>query len=173
MAKDSAISMPVIRRLPRYYRFLYDLKENGITRISSRELSHRMGLTASQSMFLHALWYRQHKMEQPTYAKDLEAFFDIKHSTVSGILQRMETAGFLTLEASETDRRCKTIHLTAQAEAAHAQTEQHIQQTEALLTQGMTEAEAAEFRRLLQVAANNLRVCTQTHNPPVKEDFQP
>ena len=40
--------MPVIRRLPRYYRFLYDLKENGVTRISSRELSQRMGLTASQ-----------------------------------------------------------------------------------------------------------------------------
>ncbi len=48
MAKVTNISMPVIRRLPRYYRFLYDLKENGITRISSRELSHRMGLTASQ-----------------------------------------------------------------------------------------------------------------------------
>jgi redox-sensing transcriptional repressor len=40
--------MPVIRRLPRYYRFLYDLKENGVARISSRELSQRMGLTASQ-----------------------------------------------------------------------------------------------------------------------------
>ena len=37
MAKDSAISLRVIQRLPRYYRFLYDLKENGITRISSRE----------------------------------------------------------------------------------------------------------------------------------------
>ena len=48
MAKDANISMPVIRRLPRYYRFLYDLKENGVTRISSRELSQRMGLTASQ-----------------------------------------------------------------------------------------------------------------------------
>lgn len=48
MAKNANISMPVIRRLPRYYRFLYDLKENGITRISSRELSQRMGLTASQ-----------------------------------------------------------------------------------------------------------------------------
>ncbi len=48
MPKDTTISMPVIRRLPRYYRFLYDLKENGITRISSRELSQRMGLTASQ-----------------------------------------------------------------------------------------------------------------------------
>ena len=48
MAKDSTISLQVIRRLPRYYRFLYDLKENGITRISSRELAQRMRLTASQ-----------------------------------------------------------------------------------------------------------------------------
>lgn len=48
MAKDTYISMPVIRRLPRYYRFLYDLRENGVTRISSRELSRLMGLTASQ-----------------------------------------------------------------------------------------------------------------------------
>ena len=48
MAKETNISLPVIRRLPRYYRFLYDLKENGVTRISSRELSQRMRLTASQ-----------------------------------------------------------------------------------------------------------------------------
>ena len=48
MAKTSAISLRVIQRLPRYYRFLFDLKENGITRISSRELAQRMRLTASQ-----------------------------------------------------------------------------------------------------------------------------
>lgn len=48
IVKDDAISMSVIRRLPRYYRFLYDLKQNGITRTSSRELAERMGLTASQ-----------------------------------------------------------------------------------------------------------------------------
>lgn len=44
----SNISTPVIRRLPRYYRFLGELKAQGITRISSGELSRRMGLTASQ-----------------------------------------------------------------------------------------------------------------------------
>ena len=33
MAKSEYISMSVVRRLPRYYRFLYDLKENGVTRI--------------------------------------------------------------------------------------------------------------------------------------------
>ena len=40
--------MSVIRRLPRYYRFLSDLERRGVNRISSRELSDRMGLTASQ-----------------------------------------------------------------------------------------------------------------------------
>lgn len=48
MSKNQHISMSVIRRLPRYYRFLYDLKENGVSRISSRELADKMGLTASQ-----------------------------------------------------------------------------------------------------------------------------
>ena len=47
MSKDS-ISNSVIRRLPRYYRFLEDLENNGYIRISSRELSEKMGLTASQ-----------------------------------------------------------------------------------------------------------------------------
>ena len=47
MSKDS-ISNSVIRRLPRYYRFLGELEHNGYVRISSRELSEKMGLTASQ-----------------------------------------------------------------------------------------------------------------------------
>lgn len=42
------ISESVIKRLPRYYRFLGDLKAQGVDRISSKELSTRMGLTASQ-----------------------------------------------------------------------------------------------------------------------------
>ncbi len=46
MAQD--ISISVIKRLPRYYRFLETLRENGIVRISSKELAERMGLTASQ-----------------------------------------------------------------------------------------------------------------------------
>lgn len=48
MDKKSDISISVIKRLPRYYRFLQSLKENGIIRISSKELANRMGLTASQ-----------------------------------------------------------------------------------------------------------------------------
>ena len=42
------ISRAVIRRLPRYYRYLGELMENNIVRISSKELSDRMNVTASQ-----------------------------------------------------------------------------------------------------------------------------
>lgn len=47
MSKN-AISNSVIRRLPRYYRFLGELESDGCVRISSRELAEKMGLTASQ-----------------------------------------------------------------------------------------------------------------------------
>lgn len=48
MAKPDNISMSVIKRMPRYYRFLGNLKNNGVERISSKELSEKMGFTASQ-----------------------------------------------------------------------------------------------------------------------------
>ncbi len=48
MKNDKNISQSVINRLPRYYRFLNRLLENGITRISSAELSKIMMVTASQ-----------------------------------------------------------------------------------------------------------------------------
>lgn len=48
MARSTDISMAVIRRLPRYYRFLDELRKNNIMRVSSGELSAILGLTASQ-----------------------------------------------------------------------------------------------------------------------------
>lgn len=46
--EDREISQAVIRRLPRYYRYLGELLENGVERISSNDLSKRMKVTASQ-----------------------------------------------------------------------------------------------------------------------------
>ena len=48
MKYDRPVSTSVIRRLPRYYRFLGELLEKGINRISSKELSTLMKITASQ-----------------------------------------------------------------------------------------------------------------------------
>ncbi len=46
--EEDKISIAVVKRLPRYYRYLGDLLDNGITRISSGELSKKMHITASQ-----------------------------------------------------------------------------------------------------------------------------
>ena len=45
---DKDISSAVINRLPRYYRYLGDLLDNDVVRISSKELSEKMHVTASQ-----------------------------------------------------------------------------------------------------------------------------
>ena len=42
------ISKAVVSRLPRYYRYLDELRQENIERISSKELSKRMNVTASQ-----------------------------------------------------------------------------------------------------------------------------
>jgi redox-sensing transcriptional repressor len=48
MESKKKVSIAVVKRLPRYYRYLSDLLKLDITRISSKELSTRMGITASQ-----------------------------------------------------------------------------------------------------------------------------
>ena len=134
----------------------------------------QLGLTSTQGMFLHHLWVRQQKLGRVTYARDLEEFFDIRHSTVSGILQRMEAAGFVEMHGSETDRRCKAIHMTQKALDALEQTDSHIRQEEAKLVRGMSEEDAAHFRRLLQQAARNLGVCApHPHVTQKKEEAHP
>jgi len=45
---EKEISQAVIRRMPRYYRYLGELLDEGVERISSGELSERMSVTASQ-----------------------------------------------------------------------------------------------------------------------------
>ncbi len=42
------VALPVIRRLPRYYRYISELYSNGVSRISSSQLADIMGSTPSQ-----------------------------------------------------------------------------------------------------------------------------
>lgn len=135
---------------------------------SMQQNTEAVGLTTTQGMFLHHLWFRQEVQRKPTYARDLEQFFDVKHPTVSGILRRMEAAGFVTFEANADDHRCKAICLTPKAVQAHDVIDAHIQSEEDRLVEHMTPAEVLEFRRLLRQAADNLGVCAPCH--PEKEE---
>ena len=48
MEKKKSVSMAVIKRLPKYHRYLKELMRNDVDRISSKELGEKIGFTASQ-----------------------------------------------------------------------------------------------------------------------------
>ncbi len=48
MERKRNISMAVIKRLPKYQRYLREMLNNDVDRISSKELSEKIGFTASQ-----------------------------------------------------------------------------------------------------------------------------
>ena len=48
MPVQGKVSVPVIKRLPKYYRYLSEMKQKGLTKVSSSELARMMGTTASQ-----------------------------------------------------------------------------------------------------------------------------
>ena len=48
MATQNKASLPVIKRLPKFYRYLTTMQRNGIEKVSSSELARIMGTTASQ-----------------------------------------------------------------------------------------------------------------------------
>ncbi|MEG1126077.1 MAG: winged-helix domain-containing protein, partial [Oscillospiraceae bacterium] len=48
MTNQNRVSLPVIKRLPKYFRYVSEMKQSGITKISSSELAKTMGTTASQ-----------------------------------------------------------------------------------------------------------------------------
>lgn len=46
--KKQTVSRAVVSRLPRYYRYVSALRDNGVQRVSSRAMAESLGLTASQ-----------------------------------------------------------------------------------------------------------------------------
>lgn len=124
-----------------------------------------LGITSSQGYMLGYLTRRHLQGDFPIYAKDAESHFGVKHSSVSGVLQRLESKGFIHFEPDDTDRRCKKIVLTEKALDIHSEIENHIRKTEKRIFEGMSGEEAETFLRLLRKATENL-TGGQTDCPP-------
>ena len=75
-------------------------------------------------------------LHREIYQKDIEEEFQIRKSTVTGILQLMEKNGFIYRESVEKDARLKRIVPTKKAEALRPSILSHINESEAQMTQG-------------------------------------
>ena len=125
-----------------------------------------LGLTSSQAFFLG---YLVHHRERPVYPRDLEREFEFSHPTVSGVLRRLESKGFVTFQTGETDRRCKQVLLTEKAMECHAAIGRRLMQTEQKALAGLSDTEVAELHRLLGAVMKNMGV-SLCRPPRVQED---
>ena len=112
----------------------------------------QMELTAAQG---HIMGYLAHQA-QPPCPRDIEAEFRLSHPTVSGLLQRLEQKGFISLRCDGEDRRRKRIYVLDKGRECHALMHRIIQENERRIVEGFTPGEQEQFAALLQRAITNM-----------------
>ena len=92
------------------------------------------------------------------YQKDLEATFNIRRSTASGILQRMERNEWITRVPSSKDGRLKRIELTENGQKVFWAKKKRLDEINDLLVQDIAPADLAVFYRVIDEIYGNLAV---------------
>ena len=119
-----------------------------------------LDLTSSQSIVLGYLCYRTIRGET-VYPRDIERHFDFTHPTVSGLLQRLESKGYLTCEPSPEDRRCKRILVTQRARETNQQVLDHLAAAERRLVSDMSPGEITQLHSFLDRMIHNLSASSE------------
>lgn len=81
----------------------------------------------------------------------------LKRSTLSRVIDRMESEGLVERRLREADNRVVEAHLTEAGRKALARVSQVAAQQYARATKGLSEAEIAELVRMLRIMLDNLR----------------
>ena len=115
---------------------------------------HEDSLTSMQKQVLGFILMET--LHRELYQKDIEEEFHVRKSTATGMLQLMEKNGLIIRESVAKDARLKRIVPTKKAEALRPSILSHIQQSEAHLTAGITEADVLCCKKVLCQMLQNL-----------------
>ena len=116
-----------------------------------------LDLTTAQG---HAIGYLR-RAKEPPCARDIETVYGLSHATVSGILSRMESKGFIALRPDPADRRIKRIYLLEKGHACSQEIARHIRDTEQSMAEGFSPQELTLLRSFLKRAIGNLNQANQ------------
>ena len=94
--------------------------------------------------------------EQDIIQKDLESWFNIRRSTATEILKRMEQKGLIIRTPVAYDKRIKKITLTDKAHKICDENYKRILVTEKKLAKGFTKDELQLFLRLITKLEQNI-----------------
>lgn len=127
--------------------------------IMNRKLQE-LELTNAQG---HAICFLTHAKTAPC-ARDMESTFGLGHATVSGILSRMESKGFIEVSPDPADRRVKRLRLLERGRASSVSIARYVEETEQIMSAGFTEEELEQFRSYLSRAISNLEQSVRETN---------
>ena len=126
---------------------------NALIWFRNQELQ-RHDLTSSQFEVIRYLL--THREQDDTTAGTLMEQLSLSQSTVAGILKRLDAKGLIRRQTDRYDARRDFIVLTEKGIALEEPLQGIAWETEQILLRGMSEAEQAEFYRLLALALKNM-----------------
>ena len=126
-----------------------------VKRLMNRHLTENDGYGLTGMQFAIVSFIAKESTERDVFQKDLEQKFDIRKSTVTGILNTMERDGLLLRETVPYDARLRKMILTDKALQAKKNSEQVIDTVENQLSKGLTEEEITTFLNILEKISKN------------------
>jgi DNA-binding MarR family transcriptional regulator len=130
---------------------LFKFIENSIEK-SRNNLLQRT--TAAQADILTFLLFNQ---DRELNQRDIEQEFQIKHPTVTGLLDRLENKGFVRRTVPQGDGRCRQITLTKKYLKNARKILEKAESLEQRLTRGFSAEEQAQLQSLLQRVLKNVK----------------
>lgn len=103
------------------------------------------------------LKYLSEHQDTDVFQKDIEKYFSIGRSTVTGIIQIMEKKGYISRESVENDARLKKVVLTEKGMENHEVMEGLISQLESELLDGIQPQELEFFFEITNKMQKNLQ----------------
>ena len=144
-----------------------------LLKIASNEIEQSMnarvtdvGLTAAQSHVLHYICRNSGRVHQ----RDVEREFGLSHATVSGLIDRLESKGFLRRARGEADARCMALFATDTALEFEERIHGLILETEAQMLSGFTAMQTEALRAALMKILSNSGFVLPERDPCEEEN---
>ena len=150
------------RSVPRGLRFAILQKT---IRRQMDEYVRGTGLTGTQVGVLGELGRLERESAGEVTQKALEAAAHVTHPTMTELLKKLESKGFITCRPSEVDRRCKAVVSTGKARALHQAIGEFDERVFTALCRGLSEGEIAEFLRITDVMLENAQKINDVREP--------
>lgn len=120
----------------------------------SQAVQETIGISESQGRILDYIIVEGEKRN--VYQKDIEANFDLRPPTATGILRSLETQGLIARIPDERDGRMKKLVFTEKADSIKHALKSEIEETERLLLKGLSEKEREAFMNIAGKMLENL-----------------